>query len=92
MRKMTIQQIAPLLILSMIAIAVATLSLATSFSDSTKYSDFAWMIVAIPPVFLLIPGPGIFLWRIDTPFDKKYGHSIERRIHRKIEKGTAYMA
>ncbi|MBC7903549.1 MAG: ammonium transporter, partial [Gemmatimonadaceae bacterium] len=62
MKKMTFKQVAPFLVLSVVAIAAIFVGPVADFADSTKYSpaDIAWIIVATALVFLMTPGLAFF--------------------------------
>src|SRR5437763_5660659 len=61
MGKMTIKQVAPFLVLALIAIAATFVPTVTNF-DTGKYNaaDIAWIIVATALVFLMTPGLAFF--------------------------------
>ncbi|MFT3749778.1 MAG: ammonium transporter [Agriterribacter sp.] len=62
MAKRTLKQIAPFLILAVIALTAIFIKPATDFADVSKYStsDIAWIIVATALVFLMTPGLAFF--------------------------------
>lgn len=62
MSKATAKQIAPFLILALVAIGAIFISPIADFADSTKYNgaDTAWIIVATALVFLMTPGLAFF--------------------------------
>lgn len=62
MAKRTLKQIAPFLVLAVIALAALFIKPTTDFADSSKYntSDIAWIIVATALVFLMTPGLAFF--------------------------------
>src|SRR5437763_11069619 len=61
MGKMTIKQVAPFLVLALIAIAATFVPTVTNFDKGTYNSaDVAWMIVATALVFLMTPGLAFF--------------------------------
>ncbi|MGB8191109.1 MAG: ammonium transporter [Chitinophagaceae bacterium] len=62
MRTFTFKQVAPFLVLSVVAIAALFIPALPNFDDGGKYStaDIAWMIVATAFVFLMTPGLAFF--------------------------------
>lgn len=62
MKKITSKQIAPFLILAIIAVISIFIPSLSLFNDEGKYStaDIAWMIVATALVFLMTPGLAFF--------------------------------
>jgi ammonium transporter, Amt family len=62
MRKMTLKQVAPFLILAAIAVASIFIKPVADFADTSKYNgaDVAWIIVATALVFLMTPGLAFF--------------------------------
>lgn len=62
MSKATAKQIAPFLILALVAIGAIFISPIADFADATKYNgaDTAWIIVATALVFLMTPGLAFF--------------------------------
>jgi len=62
MKRITIKQVAPFLVLSIIAIAAIFVPTLPNFDDQGKYStaDIAWIIVATALVFLMTPGLAFF--------------------------------
>src|ERR1044071_6398237 len=62
MKSITLKQIAPFFILSVIAIAAMFVPSLPNFDDGGKYSnaDIAWIIVATALVFLMTPGLAFF--------------------------------
>jgi Amt family ammonium transporter len=62
MAKSTIKQIAPFLVLALIAILSVFIKPATDFADASKYNtaDITWILVATALVFLMTPGLGFF--------------------------------
>ena len=62
MAKSTIKQIAPFLVLALIAILSVFIKPAADFADTGKYNtaDITWILVATALVFLMTPGLGFF--------------------------------
>lgn len=62
MAKSTIKQIAPFLVLALIAILSIFIKPTTDFADIGKYNtaDITWILVATALVFLMTPGLGFF--------------------------------
>ncbi|MBN8860022.1 MAG: ammonium transporter [Sphingobacteriales bacterium] len=62
MAKSTIKQIAPFLVLALIAILSVFIKPTTDFADASKYNtaDITWILVATALVFLMTPGLGFF--------------------------------
>jgi len=62
MAKSTIKQIAPFLVLALIAILSVFIKPAADFVDTGKYNtaDITWILVATALVFLMTPGLGFF--------------------------------
>src|SRR5437763_5842147 len=61
MGKMTIKQVAPFLVLALIAIAATFVPTVTNFDKGTyNAADIAWIIVATALVFLMTPGLAFF--------------------------------
>ncbi|MBI2730021.1 MAG: ammonium transporter [Sphingobacteriales bacterium] len=62
MKKLTFKQVAPFLVLAMVAVAAIFIKPVTDFADSSKYNgaDVAWIIVATALVFLMTPGLAFF--------------------------------
>jgi ammonium transporter, Amt family len=62
MKKVTIKQVAPFLMLSLVAIAGLYAPTASNFNDEGKYNsaDIAWILVATALVFLMTPGLAFF--------------------------------
>ncbi|HRN56822.1 MAG TPA: ammonia channel protein, partial [Agriterribacter sp.] len=62
MAKRTLKQIAPFLVLAVIAMAAIFVTPVTDFADTGVYSaaDIAWVIVAATLVFLMTPGLAFF--------------------------------
>ncbi|HEV8283399.1 MAG TPA: ammonium transporter [Chitinophagaceae bacterium] len=62
MKKMTLKQVLPFLVLATIAIAACFIKPVADFADSGKYNsaDIAWIIVATALVFLMTPGLAFF--------------------------------
>src|SRR5215213_10106887 len=62
MRKLTLKQVAPFLLLAAVAIASLFVPSLPGFDDGGKYSgaDIAWIIVATALVFLMTPGLAFF--------------------------------
>lgn len=62
MSKATAKQIAPFLVLALVAIGAIFISPIADFADSSKYNgaDTAWIIVATALVFLMTPGLAFF--------------------------------
>lgn len=62
MSKVTAKQIAPFLVLAVVAIAAIFVKPVLDYPDSTKYNqaDIAWIIVATALVFLMTPGLAFF--------------------------------
>jgi ammonium transporter, Amt family len=62
MSKSTAKQIAPFLVLAIVAIAAIFIKPVADFADATKYNpaDIAWIIVATALVFLMTPGLAFF--------------------------------
>jgi ammonium transporter, Amt family len=62
MEKVTIKQVAPFLMLSLVAIAGLYAPTAANFNDEGKYNsaDIAWILVATALVFLMTPGLAFF--------------------------------
>lgn len=62
MSKVTAKQIAPFLVLLIVAVAAIFIKPVTDFADSSKYNqaDIAWIIVATALVFLMTPGLAFF--------------------------------
>jgi Amt family ammonium transporter len=62
MRKLTLKQIAPFLILAAVATAAIFIKPVADFADTSKYNgaDTAWIIVATALVFLMTPGLAFF--------------------------------
>lgn len=62
MKSLTVKQVAPFLVLSLIAIASVFVPTLPNFNDQGKYntSDIAWIIVATALVFLMTPGLAFF--------------------------------
>jgi len=62
MKKVSFKQIAPFLILALVAITSIFIPSLPSFNDEGKYSaaDIAWLIVATALVFLMTPGLAFF--------------------------------
>src|SRR3954470_4188086 len=62
MSKVTAKQIAPFLVLAVVAIAAIFMKPALDFADSNKYNqaDIAWILVATALVFLMTPGLAFF--------------------------------
>lgn len=70
MKKLTFKQLAPFLVLIIVAIAAIFIPSLPSFDDKGKYSaaDIAWIIVATALVFLMTPGLAFF-----------YGGMVQRK-------------
>ncbi|HVZ55128.1 MAG TPA: ammonium transporter [Chitinophagaceae bacterium] len=62
MTKLSIKQIAPFLVLVLIAVAAVFVKPVADFADVSKYNaaDIAWIIVATALVFLMTPGLAFF--------------------------------
>ncbi len=62
MKKLTFKQIAPFVILAVVALLSLFVKPVADFADASKYStaDIAWMIVATALVFLMTPGLAFF--------------------------------
>src|SRR6188768_460015 len=62
MKTLTFKQVAPFLVLSLVAIASIYIPSLPMFADGGKYSaaDMAWLIVATALVFLMTPGLAFF--------------------------------
>ena len=62
MKKLTVKQVLPFLVLATIAVLAAFIKPIADFADTSKYNsaDIAWMIVATALVFLMTPGLGFF--------------------------------
>jgi Amt family ammonium transporter len=62
MTKLTFKQIAPFLVLCVVAIAAVFIKPVADFADVTKYNgaDVAWILVATALVFLMTPGLAFF--------------------------------
>ncbi|MDX2046193.1 MAG: ammonium transporter [Chitinophagaceae bacterium] len=62
MSKSTAKQVAPFLVLAIVAIAAIFIKPVADFADATKYNpaDIAWIIVATALVFLMTPGLAFF--------------------------------
>ncbi len=62
MRKLSFKQIAPFLVLAIVAIAALFIKPVSDFVDTGKYSaaDITWIIVATALVFLMTPGLAFF--------------------------------
>src|SRR6478752_9929455 len=61
MGKMTFKQVAPFLVLALIAIAATLVPTVTNFDKGTyNAADIAWIIVATALVFLMTPGLAFF--------------------------------
>ncbi len=62
MKKLTFKQIAPFVILAVVALLSLFIKPVSDFADASKYSpaDIAWMIVATALVFLMTPGLAFF--------------------------------
>jgi Amt family ammonium transporter len=62
MSKVTAKQIAPFLVLLIVAVAAIFIKPVADFADSSKYNqaDIAWIIVATALVFLMTPGLAFF--------------------------------
>lgn len=62
MRKLTLKQVAPFLILAAVSIAAIFIKPVADFADTSKYNgaDVAWIIVATALVFLMTPGLAFF--------------------------------
>src|SRR4028118_772375 len=62
MKSLTVKQIAPFLVLSIIAVAAIFVPALPNFNDEGTYStaDIAWIIVATALVFLMTPGLAFF--------------------------------
>src|SRR4028118_2038257 len=62
MKSLTVKQIAPFLVLSIIAVAAIFVPALPNFDDKGTYSpaDIAWIIVATALVFLMTPGLAFF--------------------------------
>ena len=62
MQKLTIKQVAPFLVLTVVAIAAIFIKTVPSTFDSAQYNsaDIAWIIVATALVFLMTPGLAFF--------------------------------
>src|SRR3954452_22017027 len=62
MKKLTFKQLAPFVVLAIIAIASIFIPTLPNFDDQGKYntSDIAWIIVATALVFLMTPGLAFF--------------------------------
>src|SRR3989337_394788 len=62
MKKITLKQVAPFGVLSLIALASIFIPTLPNFDDQGKYntSDIAWIIVATALVFLMTPGLAFF--------------------------------
>jgi ammonium transporter, Amt family len=62
MKKLTIYQVAPFLVLAVVAIAAIFIPSLPSFDDKGTYStaDISWVIVATALVFLMTPGLAFF--------------------------------
>ncbi len=62
MSKTTAKQIAPFLVLALVAILAMFVKPVADYADATKYntSDIAWIIVATALVFLMTPGLAFF--------------------------------
>lgn len=62
MNKVTFKQLAPFLVLSVVAIAAIFVKPIADYADASKYStaDIAWVIVATALVFLMTPGLAFF--------------------------------
>jgi Amt family ammonium transporter len=62
MKKVSLKQVAPFLILAVVAVVSLFIPSLPSFNDGGKYSsaDIAWLIVATALVFLMTPGLAFF--------------------------------
>src|SRR3982750_4859368 len=62
MKSLSLKQIAPFLVLSIVAIAAIFIPSLPNFADKGTYStaDIAWIIVATALVFLMAPGLAFF--------------------------------
>src|SRR5690242_6845927 len=62
MKKVSLKQVAPFLILAVVAVASLFIPSLPTFNDGGKYSgaDIAWMIVATALVFLMTPALAFF--------------------------------
>lgn len=62
MKTLTVKQVAPFLILCLVAIIAIFVPVGAAFNDAGKYSsaDIAWMLVATALVFLMTPGLAFF--------------------------------
>ncbi|MFT3825091.1 MAG: ammonium transporter [Chitinophagaceae bacterium] len=62
MNKITFKQLAPFLVLAVVAIAAIFVKPIADYADTSKYSaaDIAWVIVATALVFLMTPGLAFF--------------------------------
>ena len=62
MKSLTVKQVAPFLILCLVAIIAIFVPVGTAFNDAGKYSsaDIAWMLVATALVFIMTPGLAFF--------------------------------
>src|ERR1700742_2840811 len=62
MSKLTFKQVAPFLVLAIVAVVALFVKPVADFADASKYStaDIAWIIVATALVFLMTPGLAFF--------------------------------
>jgi Amt family ammonium transporter len=62
MKSITLKQVAPFLVLALVAVASIFVPSLPNFDGSSTYStaDIAWMIVATALVFLMTPGLAFF--------------------------------
>jgi Amt family ammonium transporter len=62
MKKLSFKQIAPFLVLALVAVAALFIKPVADFADATKYNgaDVAWILVATALVFLMTPGLAFF--------------------------------
>src|ERR1700704_2063632 len=62
MKKMTLKQVLPFVVLLTIAVLACFIKPALDFADTGKYNsaDIAWIIVATALVFLMTPGLAFF--------------------------------
>src|SRR6476661_5194433 len=62
MKRLTLKQVAPFLILAAVAIGAIFVPSLPNFDDGGKYStaDIAWILVATALVFLMTPGLAFF--------------------------------
>ena len=71
MKKLTIKQIAPFLVLTVVAIAAMFIKPEADYvpgANDPQYNsaDIAWVLVSTALVFLMTPGLAFFLWRNGT--------------------------